>query len=171
MYGGSMTEAPHVTTPDAAAAPDAEEALAAALHAVVVRLRRLGERGAQVEPLPLSEIEVLTWVAEHPGTTVTGMARALGLQHSNVSATVRRLVGRGLVERREDPEDARRTRVHPTERASADKRAIDAAWTRDVRVLLDTLPADERAAVVAAAPALAHLAQAWSLTRGTAGPV
>lgn len=156
---------PSDATPDPTAPSPAEDAFAAALHTVVVRLRRLGEHGAGLDLLPMSEVEVLSWVAAHPGTTVTRTARALGLQHSNVSATVARLVRRELLERRPDPDDARRALLHPTDRARADRARIDAAWARDVRSLLAGLAPDERAALLASAAALDRIAQEWSDAR------
>lgn len=142
--------------------PDAEPdpaAFAAAVHAMVLRLRRLGERRLGMELLPTSELEVLVHLGNHPDTTVTAVARDLGLQSSNVSTTVQHLVTKGLVERRPDPQDGRRTLLRPTARAEADREQIEGAWAAVIGEFLDDLPADQRSAALAATPALVRLAQ------------
>ncbi|WP_448631118.1 MarR family winged helix-turn-helix transcriptional regulator [Cellulomonas soli] len=136
-----------------------EAAFAAAVHAVVLRLRRLGERRLGLDLLPLSELEVLAHVIDHPGATVTAVARELGLQSSNVSTTVQHLVTKGLMERHSDPADGRRTLLQPTAKAQDDRRRIDGAWTAVLGQFLDELPDADRAAALAATSALARLAE------------
>jgi DNA-binding MarR family transcriptional regulator len=137
--------------------PDAA-AFAAAVHAVVLRLRRLGERRLGMELLPTSELEVLAHLVSHRDATVTAVARDLGLQSSNVSTTVQHLVTKGLVERHPDPRDGRRTLLRPTAQAEADRERIDGAWAAVIGEFLDDLPDDQRRAAVAATPALVRLA-------------
>ncbi len=155
--------------PDAARPrpPSAEvTAFATALHVAVLRLRRLGELGAGFEPLPMSELAVVTHVVDHPGATVTEIADALGVRRPNVSATVGTLVARGLLERHQDPADARRALVHPTSRATAARDAIEVAWARDVAELLDRCPPGERAALLAATAGLRRLTELWQPGEG-----
>ncbi len=67
-----------------------------------------------------------------------------------MGATVQALVDLGLVDRRPDPADGRRTLVRATETGS---RAREDAWTTRTRVLADrlsALPEDDRAAVARA---------------------
>lgn len=144
--------------PDTQATTD-EAAFAAAVHAVVLRLRRLGERRLGLDLLPMSELEVLVHVIDHPGATVTAVARDLGLQSSNVSTTVQHLVSKGLMERQTDPTDGRRTLLRPTARAQDDRRRIDGAWTTVLGQFLDGLPEAERHAALAATRALRRLAE------------
>lgn len=143
--------------PDTPAATD-EAAFAAAVHAVVLRLRRLGERRLGLDLLPMSELEVLAHVIDHPGTTVTAVARELGLQSSNVSTTVQHLVAKGLMERQNDPADGRRTLLRPTAQATTDRQRIDGAWTTVLGQFLDELSETDRHAAIAATPALVRLA-------------
>ena len=72
-------------------------ALGEAAHVLSRTLRRSGESQVGLEPLPPSEFDVLQHVVTHPGASVSSVARALRLQTSNVSTTVRSLVERGLV--------------------------------------------------------------------------
>ncbi|MCV2394340.1 MarR family winged helix-turn-helix transcriptional regulator [Actinotalea sp. M2MS4P-6] len=137
---------------------DAEREFAIAVRAVVHRLRRLGERRLGIEEIRLSEVDVLVHVIDHPGCTLTEVARALGLQPSNASATVRDLVGRGLLTRQTDPEDARRRLLRATPTAVQDRRRIDEAWVAAIGAFLAELPPAERRAALGAVPALRRLA-------------
>lgn len=138
---------------------DERREFAAALQAAVLRLRRLGVKGLGIEPIPLSEVEVLRHVADHPGRSVTDVAEALALQPSNVSVTVRALVGRGLVVREPDPLDGRRHLLHVTPEARADRQRIAESWFETLTAFLDELPADQRRAALAATPALRALGE------------
>lgn len=132
--------------------------IAAVVQDLVWSLRRFGERAAGLEPLPHSEFEVIHTVAERPGIAVSEVARALALQPSNVSTTVRRLVERGLVERAADPDDRRSTRLRLTPVAAEHKKLIDAVWTDGVRAELSRMSGEEIALAVAAAPLFRRLA-------------
>ncbi|MBU4337718.1 MAG: MarR family winged helix-turn-helix transcriptional regulator [Actinobacteria bacterium] len=138
---------------------DPQRAFAGAVHGVVLRLRRLGERRLALEPIPLSEVDVLMQVHEHPGCSVTQIAQTLTLAPSNVSTTVGQLVARGLLERRPDPADGRRHLLYSTPGAELDRARIDEAWARVITEFLEGLPADQRAAALAATEPLRRLAE------------
>jgi DNA-binding MarR family transcriptional regulator len=106
----------------------------------------------------LSEVDVLTHVIDHPGRTVTEVAHALALQSSNVSMTVRQLVGRGLIYREADSRDGRRSRLFATPQAVADRNRIEEAWTKVIGEFLEELPPDEREAAIRATGPLMRLA-------------
>ncbi|MFD4460324.1 MarR family winged helix-turn-helix transcriptional regulator [Nocardia sp. NPDC058480] len=131
--------------------------LAQTARSLVWALRRFGEREAGLSRLPHSEIEVLRTVAERPGSTVSEVARFLGLQSSNVSTTVRRLVDRGLLDKRADPEDGRSYRLHETELAEHNNQLIDDMWISGIRRLLDELSPEDAAKLAEAATLLARL--------------
>lgn len=135
-----------------------ERDFAVAVHAVVLRLRRMGERRLGLDPIPLSEVDVLSHVLDHPEQSVKQVAVALALQPSNVSTTVGQLVERGLLERRPDPHDGRRHLLVATAQARRDRERIDEAWTRVIGEFLHSLPDDERAAALAATAPLRRLA-------------
>lgn len=133
--------------------------VAGALRTVVWSLRRYGERQAGLEQLPHSEFDVIRTVSNHAGITVSELARRLGLQSSNVSTTVRRLVERGLVERIPDEHDRRTIRLHPTSEAAQHKKLIDAVWVEGVRRQLSQFTEDEARLLVQAAPLIRKLAE------------
>ncbi|MBO0679580.1 MarR family transcriptional regulator [Mycolicibacterium sp. S2-37] len=132
--------------------------IAAAVRTVVWSLRRFGERQVGLDPLPHSEFEVIRTVSDHPGVTVSDVARILALQPSNVSTTVRRLVERGLIERSPDAHDRRSIRLRLTAKAAEHKKRIDAVWADGVRGQLSTMTAQEAALLAEAAPLLQRLA-------------
>ncbi|MFZ2174529.1 MAG: MarR family transcriptional regulator [Rhodococcus sp. (in: high G+C Gram-positive bacteria)] len=142
---------------NAPAVDDDVQRLAHTARSLVWALRRFGEREAGLARLPQSEIDVLRAVEENPGSTVSEIARFLGLQSSNVSTTVRNLVERGLVERRLDPEDRRSHRLHLTALSERNRRLIDEMWNRGIRNLLNDMSPDDAARLVEAAPLLARL--------------
>lgn len=73
--------------------------LAETAHALSHTLRRTGEQHLDLAALPGSEHDLLRFVHAHPGCSISEAARALRLQTSNVSATVRSLmeIGRAYV--------------------------------------------------------------------------
>lgn len=134
------------------------ERFADAIQGLVVGLRRRAVRGAGLDPLPLSEVEVLVHLVDHPRSSPVEVARRLGLQPSNVSVTVRRLEARGLVQRAPDPDDGRRAVLSVTPRALEEKARIDREWVAAISRFLDRLPDGEREAALAAATPLRRLA-------------
>ena len=120
--------------------------------------RTVGAVGPGDAGLPLSELEVMRLLVRQPGLSVGEAAKALGLQSSNVSATVRSLVARDLLERRRDEGDGRMTRLYPTRKAIAHRDRQEAAWGDQLARRLGELPDAERGRLLAAAPALEALA-------------
>ena len=121
--------------------------------------RTVGAEDKQADPLPRSELEVKRLLGRRPGTNVNTVARELGLRPSNVSATVRSLVERGLVDRREDPADGRQVLLHLTATARATRERRERDWAREFTTLLDQLTPEDRDRLVAATPVLTTLRQ------------
>jgi DNA-binding MarR family transcriptional regulator len=124
--------------------------------------RTIGSEDKQTDPLPRSELEVMRLLGRRPGTTVNDVARELGLQPSNASATIGSLVSRGLVERRDDPSDGRQVLLHLTPAAQESREHRERRWGHELATLLDQLSADERSRLLASAPVLATLAERLS---------
>ncbi|WP_454049343.1 MarR family winged helix-turn-helix transcriptional regulator [Cellulomonas sp. Marseille-Q8402] len=154
------------------AADDDLRRLAVALHDLSRAVRQAQSTQDGPPRLPPTEFEVMRYVAAQPGTSVGGAAAALDLRQSNVSAAVRGLVARGLVERTADPSDARVARLRPTELAERYKDPVEAGWARTLAAALAHLaPADAEAVRRAAGP-LARLAghtRAPAAAPGTGG--
>src|SRR3954470_15157732 len=120
--------------------------------------RTVGAAGDEDETLPLSELEVMRLLVRRPGCSVNDAAGELGLQPSNVSAAVRALVARGLVERRRDEQDARVVRLHPTGEAIARRDRRETVWGGELERRLGELSDADRRRLLAATPALQALA-------------
>ncbi|WP_028924056.1 MarR family winged helix-turn-helix transcriptional regulator [Pseudonocardia acaciae] len=135
--------------------------LAEELMGGVAALRRVVRRrlrGTVPGPaLSGAQLELLRFVETEPGTGVAAAARALRLAGNSVSTLVNQLVARGLLDREVDPADRRAVRLVLTDAAASRLAAWRAARSELVGAALDRLPADDRAAVRAALPALRRL--------------
>jgi DNA-binding MarR family transcriptional regulator len=112
------------------------------LAEVVLRISRdmdphAGE-AAGVVPLTGTEAMILRWVDRNPGTSPSATAEATALQRSNLSAAMRSLVDKGMVDRRTDPANARLVQLFPTERARESIRMLRTHWARRLRSALPT---------------------------------
>lgn len=118
------------------AATDDERTLARLADAVLRVARELDPhtvRAAGVVPLSGVEAAVIRWIDRAPGTTASDAAEATGLKRSNLSAAVRSLVEKGLVDRRTDAADARIVRLHPTDHARDTIDRLHAHWATRLR--------------------------------------
>ena len=114
-----------MTTVEHAAADLADLALS------IARVMQAEHRvDADVVQLVASEITVMRHVDRNPGVSAGDAARALGLQRSNLSVTVRNLVEKGMIERRHDAGDRREVHLVPTERAARNLERLRAGWSR-----------------------------------------
>lgn len=132
-------------------------ALAITLQRFAWPLGRLGVSGVGLSQLPQSQLAVMTYIEHHPGVSVKEVAEGLFMKGPNVSATVSGLVERGLVRREADTDNARRTRLYPTERCIADTEKIMDVLTDIFVDALDQLTPEDTKAVIRAVPALTQL--------------
>ncbi|ORB25586.1 MarR family winged helix-turn-helix transcriptional regulator [Mycolicibacterium parafortuitum] len=150
--------------------PGAEQLreLALALHDVSWRIARFGPAQAGVDPLPASELAVLRTVMDHPDRPMSEVAQTLSMQPSNVSAAVRNLLERGLVEKHPHPHDRRVSLLSPTRKALRNRDRIEETIAATVSAALGAIPAEHAEALTGALPALRALAaalgsQTWRL--------
>lgn len=134
--------------------------IAAAVHVLSRSLHRRGVAQVGLDVLPPSESEVLQQIGARPGSSVSEIARALRLQTSNVSTSVRALVARGLVDRTPDPDDQRRTLLRPSPAALRHREMLEEAWAAILADLLADLDPADAAHLRTAAPALDRLSRA-----------
>lgn len=134
--------------------------LAVALHDVAWLLPRKLDPSTEVglDELPASELEVMRLLVRLPGLSVGEVAVELGLQPSNASATIRALLARGLLERKQDERDGRISRLAPTTRAHAIRREREEAWGTLLRAHLRRLPPDDATRLLDATDSLRALA-------------
>lgn len=83
---------------------------------------------AALEHLTDTDAMVLRYVDRHPDDSPTQAADALGLQRSNVSAAIRRLVAREMLERTPDATDRRCVRLRTTHHAARQIATLQVHW-------------------------------------------
>lgn len=66
-------------------------------------------------PLTMIEAHTLTYIEEHPGTTVTELAKYWGKTKGALSQTVTRLTDKGLVDKTKTADNAKSVRLYVTE--------------------------------------------------------
>jgi DNA-binding MarR family transcriptional regulator len=114
--------------------------LAEAILGVGRELRMRSDTGAAgsatsdpaVIQLTAQEAHVMRHIDHHPGVTPSDVARATGLQRSNLSTALRALERRGFVERRADPHDARGINLFPTDRAADNLKLLRRQWANQM---------------------------------------
>jgi DNA-binding MarR family transcriptional regulator len=111
-------------------------------HALERRSRRMEKAIGLTAPQRL----VLRVLGRFPGMTAGQLARALHVDPGTLSASVRRLEARGLVERRRDPGDTRRVTLGLTRHG----RALDVPAAGTVEAAADALLTSASARDIAA---------------------
>ena len=96
----------------------------------------------------------------HAGAlTVNELAAGLYLDKSTASRVANSLVGKGLLERRDDPDDGRIVRLVPTAVGASTSRSIEEGLTQEYAELLSDL---DPSAQAASAEVLRRLARAFA---------
>jgi DNA-binding MarR family transcriptional regulator len=87
-----------------------------------------GYASPEAVSLTPSEGTVMRYLFRHPEALPSQVAFATGLQRSNLSAVLRGLEEKGLIERVADPEDGRWVRIHPTPKAIGNYDVVRREW-------------------------------------------
>lgn len=113
-------------------------------HLARLFIRALERR---IEPFGLTagQFPALLMLWERPGITQAEMARLTAVEQPTMANTLKRMERDGLIERRADPEDGRRTLVYPTPRAVAMKDDVLACAMEVNAVAAGSFGEDERA--------------------------
>jgi DNA-binding MarR family transcriptional regulator len=78
--------------------------------------------------LSIPEGTVMRYLHRHPGVPPSQIAEATGMQRTNVSSTLRSLEARGLIERRDCPEDRRGSRIYVTPLGTSNYTLVKEEW-------------------------------------------
>jgi DNA-binding MarR family transcriptional regulator len=100
-----------------------------------------GYASPEAVSLTPSEGTVMRYLFPHPGALPSQVASATGLQRSNLSAVLRGLEKKGLIERVADPEDGRWVRIHPTPGAIRNYELVRREWASVVATAAGDDPA------------------------------
>jgi DNA-binding MarR family transcriptional regulator len=102
-----------------------------------------GYLSSEAVSLSPSEGTVMRFLFRDRGALASEVALATGLQRSNLSAVLRGLEEKGLIERVPDPADGRWVRVHPTPRAVRNYALVRSEWASAVQHAAEGDPAVE----------------------------
>ena len=91
-----------------------------------------GYTSPEAVSLTPSEGTVMRYLFPRPGALSSEVASATGLARSNLSAVLRGLEEKGLIERVADPEDGRWVRLHPTAQALRNYELVRREWASAV---------------------------------------
>lgn len=121
--------------------------------------RRLGLLDAHLDksPFTLSEARVLYELANRVDPTGAEIARALRLDPAQISRTLRRFAGRGLVAARDDATHGRNQLLSLTAEGKAVFAAVESNTRSAVGTLLDELPPFRRARLLSAARTISRI--------------
>lgn len=132
----------------------------AALHAFNrAYTRRLGLLNARLDrsPFTLTEARILYEIAHRADLTAADIARTLGLDRGQLSRTLKRFAGRGLIETSMHPEGGRRRPISLTAAGREAFAGLERNTRQAVGALLDELPRDQRGTLVAAVTTLTRI--------------
>ncbi len=129
--------------------------LRAALGVLYRRLRQTREVG----DLSLSESTALSRLDRQGPITAAELARLEQVSPQSIGTTLQSLETRGLIQRAPDPGDGRRMILSLTGGGEETLRSKRTARTEQLTRALETLSEQERAQLMAAVPALTHLAE------------
>jgi DNA-binding MarR family transcriptional regulator len=104
-----------------------------------------GYASPEAVSLTPSEGTVMRYLFPHPGALPSQVAFATGLQRSNLSAVLRGLEEKGLIDRVADPDDGRLVRIHPTTKASRNYALVRREWGSAAATAAEGDPAVETA--------------------------
>ena len=131
------------------------------LTEAVTRLRRALRASIRTdipwEVLPMAQVELLQTVAEMSPARISDLAERLHLAHSTVSGLIATMMRGGLVHREVDANDRRAAVVTVTAAGRARLAEWEQAHERRIGIALAQLAGPDRAAVLAALPALGRL--------------
>jgi DNA-binding MarR family transcriptional regulator len=115
--------------PDVGGPPASELAdLADLILNVSQEIKMLSSNGEGIT-LTLTESNVMRFVDRHPGTSPSALARGTGLHRSNMSAALRGLEEKGLINRAHHGDDGRAITVEPTDIAAQNLERLRKSWT------------------------------------------
>src|SRR3954470_10659537 len=125
----------------------ADEALLTAIRwAMAISVRAADELG-DLSPV---QLRALTVLQESPGANLNELASGMGVTVSTTSRLVDRLIAAGLVDRRPSEVTRREVSISLTDTGRAVLQRYDDLRVKALRVRLDQLGSEQRAAAVAA---------------------
>ena len=135
-------------------------------------LHRAGQRAGDIFSDEMSKVKltprqyaVLVSVAEHEGLSQTGLVDRTGIDRSTLADIIRRMLRKGLLQRKRTKEDARAYSVRLTEEGRQLLETAAPGASRSEERLLAALPHEQRHAFLLA---LATIVKSMGLSQGMA---
>jgi DNA-binding MarR family transcriptional regulator len=113
------------------------------LFDVSARLAQDAATEVGLAELPPSELETLRIITVSPGHGVAYLCEQTKMRQANMSATIRSLVGRGLVSKVQDDRDRRAVRLYATPQARRDLESLREIWLSRLLRSLDAAGVDD----------------------------
>lgn len=110
--------------------------LADLLVNVAREIREYGPGREGRTPLTMRESSLMRCIDKHPGLTGSDAAAATGLLQTNLSATLRSLRHKGLVDVRRDQADQRVIHLYPTAEAEENLAILRRRWAEQLGAVL-----------------------------------
>jgi DNA-binding MarR family transcriptional regulator len=120
------------------------------LHRAYQAVGQVFAAGMKTNGLTARQLAVLVTVSQHEGVSQTDIGERIGIDRSTLADVVRRLTGKGLLQRRRTQDDARAYAVKLTEQGQQVLRAAEPLARRVDARILDALPAKRHAEFMAA---------------------
>ena len=111
-------------------------------------------------PLAVAQLELLSVVAEHPGTRPGQLAQLLHMRSNTVTTIVNALTTRGMISRAAADGDGRAVELTVTDAGQEAVHAWQATNAAVLHLALSTLPEPQQRTLAAAVPAIDALAKA-----------
>jgi MarR family transcriptional regulator, temperature-dependent positive regulator of motility len=114
------------------------------LHRAYQSVGQIFASGMQTNGLTPRQLAILIAVDQHEGASQTDLVERTGIDRSTLADVVKRLKGKGLLQRRRTKEDARAYAVRLTDEGGQVLRTAEPMANRVDRRVLDVLPAKRR---------------------------
>jgi MarR family transcriptional regulator, temperature-dependent positive regulator of motility len=115
------------------------------LHRAQQAVEHLFETDMKINGLTARQLAVLVTVSQNEGLSQTDIVERTGIDRSTTADLVKRLKGKGLLQRKRTKEDARAYAVRLTEEGQQVLRSAEPRARRVDGQILDALPAKRRA--------------------------
>jgi MarR family transcriptional regulator, temperature-dependent positive regulator of motility len=115
------------------------------LHRAQQAVEHLFETDMKTNGLTARQLAVLVTVSQNEGLSQTDIVERTGIDRSTTADLVKRLKGKGLLQRKRTKEDARAYAVRLTEEGQQVLRSAEPRARRVDEQILDALPAKRRA--------------------------
>jgi DNA-binding MarR family transcriptional regulator len=114
------------------------------LHRATQCASELFSAEAGKDNLTPRQFAILVTIAEHEGVSQTGLVQRTGIDRSTLADVIRRMIGKGLIQRKRTKEDARAYAVRLSEKGWRVLENADPGATKADQRLLAGLTAAER---------------------------